>query len=95
MANWVSDNFQSDYSEFEKFSGGAYYFVDKFGSPGMISNVKYGSVPAARGLKPNQEIFEANSVQSIYAFTNNFSELDFLINPGKHADDLAVDVLFK
>lgn len=94
MANWISDDFQSIYSDFEKYSGGAYYIVDKFGSPGMVSNDNYGSVPAARGLKPNQEILGTNRMQPIYSFSKNLSVLDFLINPENHQSGLEVDRLF-
>lgn len=94
MANWIADGFQSDYSEYERLQGGAYYVVDKFGSPGLVKNPKYGDLPAARGLKPKQELLNLSPRGSIYGFSANLALLDFLRNPEDYQEELQIDQLF-
>ena len=47
MANWVSEKCRSDYSLFEKYQGGAYYFTKE----GWLKNKKYKKVPKLRFKK--------------------------------------------
>lgn len=41
MANWVSDSFSSDYTEYERQKGGAYYGVSEAGKIRFEANPKY------------------------------------------------------
>lgn len=52
MANWVATACQSDYSLYEKFQGGCYYYT----SQGWIKNERYASVPALRFEEPDKEV---------------------------------------
>ncbi len=44
MANWVSPDFESEYSEIENKGGAAYFYTTQ----GWIKNNNYGEVPAIR-----------------------------------------------
>jgi len=48
MANWVSENCESDYSPFEKLHGACYYYKKE----GWTVNKNYKSVPALRHENP-------------------------------------------
>lgn len=95
MANWVSDNFESNYSEFEKYNGGAYYIVDKLGSPGMIMNKNYEEIPAVRGLKSEPKIIGDKAGRPIYSYINDLQSLRFLRDPDQFINQLSTDQLFK
>lgn len=94
MANWVSDSFQSNYEEYERMSGGVYYYIEKFGLPNWEKNSKYGEVPRIRELKSNQALSTDNLDKSAYDFIRNLSVLDFLNNPEKHLPELEISKLF-
>lgn len=53
IANWVSDQFESDYSLFLE-KGGACYFLLK--EAGWLKNNNYSAIPPLRFEKPNQNI---------------------------------------
>lgn len=52
MANWISENCQSDYRLFEKMQGACYYYTKK----GWIKNKNYKKVPELRFEKPKKSI---------------------------------------
>lgn len=56
MANWVADNFKSDYSLFVEKQGACYYALKNDGSIKWLKNEKYGKVPKLRFEKPNKNI---------------------------------------
>ena len=95
MANWLSDNFQANYSEFEKLGGAAYYIVEKFGNIEQEKNPSYGDLPARKELKPNPMIINKTLGESAYSYVNSLSSLDFLNNPEKYTDELIVENLFE
>ena len=52
IANWVSENCQSDYQLLEKMQGACYYYTKK----GWIKNKNYKKVPKLRFKKPRKSI---------------------------------------
>ena len=59
IANWISEDCESDYSDFEKMQGACYYYVKKgpasaqgFGEAKWIKNENYKSVPPLRQEQP-------------------------------------------
>jgi glucose-6-phosphate isomerase len=60
MANWISDNCKSDYSDFEKLQGACYYYILQPGSgqATWIKNKNYKSVPELRFEEPQKSVPE-------------------------------------
>lgn len=60
MANWISEECKSDYSDFEKFQGACYYYVlhSGPGQTGWIKNENYKSVPPLREEEPSKSVPE-------------------------------------
>ena len=62
MANWISDNCKSDYSNFEKLQGACYYYVagpasaKGSGEAQWIKNENYKSAPELRFEEPLKSI---------------------------------------
>jgi oxalate decarboxylase/phosphoglucose isomerase-like protein (cupin superfamily) len=60
MANWISPDCKSEYSEFEKLQGACYYYVlrrdDSSESASWIKNENYKSAPELRFEEPLKEI---------------------------------------
>jgi len=52
MANWISDNCESDYSSYIKLQGAGYYYTKQ----GWIKNPNYKSLPELRFEQPLKEI---------------------------------------
>jgi len=59
MANWLSEDCESDYSDFEKFQGACYYYIKQvpasaqgFGEAKWIKNENYKSVSPLREKQP-------------------------------------------
>lgn len=48
MANWVCNDFSSEYREFDRLQGGAYFLLES----GWKGNERYGALPALRELGP-------------------------------------------
>lgn len=52
MANWVASACMSDYSLFEKYQGGCWYYTQE----GWVKNEKYQEVPELRFEEPTKEV---------------------------------------
>ncbi len=75
MANWVADNFSSDYKPIAEKGGAAYF--EAVG--GFVENLRYGNVPGLRFLK-QVDVFE---VEDMYDLIKTPEKLDFLNFPQK------------
>ncbi|MDD3977103.1 glucose-6-phosphate isomerase [Methanomicrobium antiquum] len=82
MANIVSDNFESEYGNYIKMHGAAYYeFKDK----GFVKNLHYKNIPEIKIINASQceipGISEKGKNKSLYSFIGEEKVLDFLNNP--------------
>lgn len=94
MANWISNAFLSNYEEFERLGGAAYFFIEKFGQPKEEKNKNYGDIPAIKNKIINSKMINQYLELPVYNLKDDLSRLDFLNNPEKHVNELAVDQLF-
>jgi len=81
MANIVSDHCMSDYSEYRKMHGAAYYIVK---GKGIIPNPSYKSPPKPRHFKPGEGLLKHPLPQklTLYQLLENSSRLlNFLDDP--------------
>lgn len=78
MANWVCDNFSSEYELIKKMNGLAYFLTTK----GFVKNLKYKNVPKIRKLKAiNFSKYGLKKGVNMYNLVKNIDQLKFLINP--------------
>lgn len=96
MANWVGDQFQSEYGEYETKRGGAYYDIkNALGQPKFEKNPNYQNLPKERELITKPQILSAVESKPIYDYSSNIEILNFLDIPENFRDDLQVDKLFE
>lgn len=90
MANWVCDDFESLYGDYEEKRGACYYL---FEDGKLVANNLYGNLPEIRILKPNQKIFTQINAGGIYN-SDNLEKFRFLTNPEDYLSMLNLDNLF-
>lgn len=76
MANLVSNDFNSEYREYQNLRGGAYYFLE---GKKWMKNPKYGDLPEIRFLKPSKK-FQSGIINML----KNPNKLEFLRKPEKY-----------
>ena len=75
MANIVSDRCVSDYSDYMRLKGGAYYLTSK----GLVKNPNYKRVPRLRKQKPSAPLPKKLTLYEL--LKNNSRSLKFLEDP--------------
>ena len=89
MADWISGEFESDYSHFENKRGAAYYFkTDK----NFVKNKNYPDMNEIRELKSaSDNILEG---ELPYNYIDEAEKLDFLNNPENYQRELNTENIF-
>ena len=85
-SNWVSSQFNSDYSFYKKAKGAAYFIVNNDGEINLIKNDFFKEVPEVRTMRPKLP-FEQLGIsweRPIYELLEEPEKLDFLNLPEKY-----------
>lgn len=90
MANWVEASFESDYSDYEKLQGAAYYLIDTFGTAKTVANEKYYNTPRIKEMKSMPELFKDILALPIYQYRQN-ELLDSMVDLTKYDQMMQVD----
>jgi len=97
MSNWVSNDFQSDYSEYKNLNGGAYYLLKDDNTYQTKKNSRYLSIADIKIVKPHQlPEFGLVFGRPMYdTVINNFSVAEYLNYPYEYKDKLYPDSIYK
>lgn len=85
-SNWVSSEFNSDYSFYKKAKGAAYFIVNNDGEINFIKNDFFKEVPEVKTMRPKLP-FEQLGIsfeKPIYELLEEPEKLDFLNLPEKY-----------
>lgn len=85
-SNWVSSEFNSDYSFYKEAKGAAYFIVNNDGEINLIKNDFFKEVPEVRTMRPKLP-FEHLGIsweRPIYELLEEPEKLDFLNLPEKY-----------
>lgn len=93
MANWVANSFVSDYENYEEQHGGVWYLAERRGKGEWEADKNYENTVSPREVRPVPRALEMMAGQPVYAMIDNLN-MDFLVNPENHIDELAVEKLF-
>lgn len=85
-SNWVSTEFNSDYSLYKKAKGAAYFLINNDGEMNLIKNDFFKEVPDVRLMRPSLPIsrFGLFLDKPIYNILEEAESLDFLNQPDKY-----------
>ena len=93
MANWVDATFESEYQDYERLQGAAYYLENNFGSAKAVANENYINSPQVREMKAKPELFEELANLPIYRYEQS-DLLDSMVNLVKYNSKLQVSEVF-
>jgi glucose-6-phosphate isomerase len=93
MANWIANDFASDYSEYESSHGAAFNRIESAGAPEWVKNGENQPSNAPKDTKVISTILEPMANKPIYSALDTI-DLDFLANPENHIEELKVVSLF-
>lgn len=97
MANWISDEFAYDYEPYRRFHGGGYWLLA--GDDEAIEferNGNYHRVPDLKTLHPAEiPAFGLIRSRPLYHLARDLGTLDFLTNPERHREALALDRCYR
>lgn len=93
MANWVDSTFESEYQDYERLHGAAYYLFNNFGLAKTVINENYLNSPQILEMKAKPELFKDVSKFPIYDYKKS-PVLDSMVNLVKYNSELQIDLLF-
>jgi len=93
MANWVDTSFESEYENYERRQGAAYYLENEFGSAKPVANNNYINLPKIREMKSNPNIFKDVANLPIYRYKQS-KMLDAMVDLVKYNSLLRPDAVF-
>jgi len=93
MANWIANDFASDYSQYEQNHGGAFYRIESAGRPNWMANGENSGQEEPREVRALAVIVNPMDDQPVYTAIDKI-DLDFLVNPENHLEELAKEKLF-
>ncbi|MFY9461724.1 MAG: glucose-6-phosphate isomerase family protein [Candidatus Sungiibacteriota bacterium] len=98
LANWIADNFQYDYTPYQKFKGGGYWLVEGFiqNTIEFEKNHNYAEIPEIKKLRP-KELPEFGLIRGkpMYEVAHALERLDFLRSPENFERNLGIEHCFK
>lgn len=96
MSNWVSGDFQSDYSQIKNYGGGAYFIVADGQNYKTVKNTKYANVADLKVGRPKELLeYALRFNQPMYnQGIAEISKLEYLGSPEKYIDVLTPENLF-
>ena len=93
MANWVEATFESEYQDYERLQGAAYYLENNFGSGKTVANEHYINLPRIREMKAKPELFKNIIKLPIYQYKQN-QMLDSMVDLVKYNSKLQASEVF-
>jgi len=93
MANWVCDDFESEYGDYKEKQGACYYLEAESGK--LVKNDRYGEIPKEKVLDSEPKLLADFAGKPAYGILNNIEKLAFLSSPEEYTNDLAVENLFR
>ncbi len=81
MANWVSQDFESEYAPIKEKGGGTYFMLDR----GIIKNSAYHDLPELRSSRPSsiKELGIQKNIE-MYGLVSDLKVLEFLNKPQEY-----------
>jgi len=90
MSNWVADEFESEYEEYEKYHGAGYYIVKSEKEYKIEKNTNYKKLPKLVMAKPKElPQFAIKFGKPMYISGNqNIKSLKYLVNPEEFGSEI-------
>lgn len=93
MANWVEATFESEYQDYERLQGAAYYLENNFGTAKTVVNEKYVNSPPIREMKSNPVLLDEVLKFPVYEYKRS-QILDSMVDLVDYNSKLRVEEVF-